>query len=563
MFSPADWTLELEYDSQRILHPLGKMIRTDAFFVDASWNPIEGNTGVQFQLSLHPKQAFSLKKLRLLCSYPYADQQRIFCNGYQSWSDSGEYLATAGIPALRRIARPFFKYYGDDWIPGIPRSKGLLHSWTYSYIRQQGQQVLFIASLNESSCFTRIIHDTINRQLILELDIDQLQLTHSYPALEILLFSGNLPDAMNRWRNMMDFPARPRQHNWAWNSGDRFYQNTDLQTIIAEAHDCREFLPEIKWFQMEDGYQKETGDWLKMKPEFQKKLGTLAQEIRKTGMEPGLWLAPFVCSRKSDIFKQHPDWILRDKKGKQIKAGYNSLWGGWYYALNIYHPGVREYLTGIFHVFTRQMGYKFLKLDFLFAAAISPPSGKTRGQVMQEGMEFLRLLAGPNVKLLASGVPLASAFGQVDFCRIGPAVHLKWEHTLLAWLRKRERASTQNAVKTILGRWMLNGQFFDNDPDVFLLRHEGNQLQETQRSLLLLLNILLGNIHFTSDNPGSYTPETRQLLRDLKPLENAKVTDIQNLGAEKYLIRYMLEEDQNYKLEIDLKNAGYSILALH
>lgn len=125
---------------------------------------------------------------------------------------------------------------------------------------------------------------------------------------------------------------------------------------------------------------------------------------------------------------------------------------------------------------------------------------------MHDALSFIRGLAGDKL-LLGCGVPLGSAFGLVDYCRIGADIHLEWEHRLLHFLRNRERVSTAIALESVIGRRHLNGRAFGNDPDVFMLRKEKNKLTEDQQFTILLLNCLFGNLLFTSDYLGDYNEE--------------------------------------------------------
>ena len=151
---------------------------------------------------------------------------------------------------------------------------------------------------------------------------------------------------------------------------------------------------------------------------------------------------------------------------------------------------------------------------------------------MHEAMAFLRSLAGDKL-LLGCGVPLGSAFGLVDYCRIGADIHLRWEHRLLHFLRNRERVSTEIALQSTIGRRQLNERAFGNDPDVFILRTEKNELTPEQQFTILLINSLLGNLLFTSDYLGDYTAEQWsefELLFSWKDSQIGKVMETSSKG---------------------------------
>ena len=75
-----------------------------------------------------------------------------------------------------------------------------------------------------------------------------------------------------------------------------------------------------------------------------------------------------------------------------VEAGYNPGWGGLfngtYYLLDLELPAVRTHLKNVFDVVLNQWGYDLVKLDFLFAAALIPRNGKSRGQLMWEACQY-------------------------------------------------------------------------------------------------------------------------------------------------------------------------------
>lgn len=79
------------------------------------------------------------------------------------------------------------------------------------------------------------------------------------------------------------------------------------------------------------------------------------------------------------------------KNGHPVTCGIN--WGG-FYALDIEVPEVKNYIKHFFDVILNDWGFDLVKLDFLYAAAIIPNHGKSRGQLMCEAMDFLRECVG-------------------------------------------------------------------------------------------------------------------------------------------------------------------------
>ncbi|MEM6724039.1 MAG: glycoside hydrolase family 36 protein, partial [Bacteroidota bacterium] len=462
--------------------------------------------GWAVHLEVHPKEQVRLDWIRLQFSHPFEKEQPIFCNGYQSWTESREYQTDEPILGLRKMAHRLMLPYGDYGFYTYPEVAGRFHSWTYGYIRQTPDQVLLIGSLNEKTGFTRIEFDVKEHQIMIEKDCAGQLLEHSFPAISLFWANGADDQCFDAWFEAQAIQPRSRQTAIGWTSWYNYYTKISETIILDNLKAFQANEKAIDYFQIDDGYQTAVGDWLSIKPEFPNGMAPIARAIHDAGVQAGIWLAPFVCEKDSGLFQNKPDWVLKDKQGTPVKAGYTPLWSGHFYALDFYHTEVKKYLTDVFTTVFERWHYDLVKLDFLYAVALHPPENKNRGQVMYEAMEFLeRCCKGK--KILACGVPLGSTFGLVDYCRIGADIHLKWEHRLLAFLRNRERVSTKLALTNSLARRHLDGRAFMNDPDVFILRKQKHKLPYELQHTIALINAISGSLVFTSDFAGDYDPE--------------------------------------------------------
>lgn len=509
-----------------------------------------GPGGERYTIFIHPKQNLTVRRLEVQFDLQLGPAARFFANGYQSWSESRFYAPGEAIPGLRSLARRRIGFSGDEHIGDIPRGPGYLHSWTYTTIHDAARCRL-LGSLNESTGFTLFLYDQPNAVLTVRKDLAGLQLEHSFPALDFWAAEGVENQLFDAYfallRQAYQAPAGwdKRLENLSqgvlgWTSWYHYFTDISEKMLLDNLAGISDSGLPFRWFQIDDGWQTAVGDWLSVKKSFPAGMARLAGEIRARGLTPGLWLAPFVASARSELARKNPDWLLTGHRGRPLRAGWNPHWGGWYFALNFYHPKVQDYLSGVFHVVLEKWGFGLLKLDFLFAAALAPPPGKTRGQVMAEALEWLRRQLGDR-EMLACGVPLGPAFGWADYCRIGGDVHLAWEHRLLAWLRFRERPSTLTSLRATLNRWPLGGRAFGNDPDVFILRKENQKLTPAQQHTLLTINALLGNALFTSDDVGRYSPEQTTRLQTALDLTQSRVTAVCEIASNLYQIDFLQE----------------------
>jgi alpha-galactosidase len=462
---------------------------------------------------------------------------------------------------LRWFVKPLMGYYGDYHFDFLPTKKGVLHSWTYGYriaeantvssiaktenplskTENSNQQIDFIGSLDESTAFTCLFYDYANQKIIIKKDLAGLQLSHSFPVLDVVLISGDTPSVFDQYFALQNIPKRTEPVATGWTSWYNYY-NKISEKIIEDNLDvfAERELP-IDFFQIDDGWQTRIGDWLSIQPSFPNGMKSVADKIHQKRFKAGLWLAPFIVEPKSRIFQEKKDWLLRGPNGKPLAVGYAPHWSGKFYALDFYNEDVQKYLTGVFHTVLQTWGFDMVKLDFLYAVAVLPRPNKTRGQVMSDALHFLRRLVGDKI-LLGCGVPLGSAFGLMDYCRIGADIHLSWEHGLLKFLKNRERVSTIVALRTVLGRWELNGRAFHSDSDVFILRDKNNQLTDNQKDTIVKINTLLGNLPFTSDYLGDYTEGVMEQYKSIFRLKNRHVSAVIDHGKGVYSIKFALDD---------------------
>lgn len=534
----------LQVDNKTYTLLPGRPNSFDEIYVDFQNQPEHG--GEHWSVFLHPKQDVTIQRLEIQFDVQMPTHARFFTNGFQSWSESRLYGLNEAVPRLRFFAKKHMGLYGDEYIAGIPHGSGYLHSWTYTFLTKEADKTLFLGSLNETTGFTLFLYDQPNGILTVRKDMDGLKLAHSFPALDFWVGEGSESDVFDRYFQVLGTPQPAAPPALGWTSWYHHFTRISEEIILQNLESVSNSGLPFSFFQIDDGWQTAVGDWLSVKKTFPNGMGFVAQKIREKGLAPGLWLAPFVAAKDSDLAKKHPDWLLRDAKSQPLKVGWNPMWDGWYYALDFYNNEVRNYLGGVFHAVLDRWGFDLLKLDFLFAVCLAPPPGKTRGQVMHEAMEFLRKLAGPK-KILACGVPLGSAFGLADYCRIGGDIHMTWEHRLLAFLRFRERVSTLASLRSTLGRWQLDGRVFRNDPDVFILRNENQRLSPTQQQTVLTINALLGSLLFTSDDLGKYSPEQMAELEAALELHGSRISSVSELEKDVF--------------EIDFENEGVSYSA--
>ncbi|NTV90430.1 MAG: glycosyl hydrolase [Clostridiales bacterium] len=476
-----------------------------------------------------PDAGFTITGLYAEVGFQYTQGDRIFANGYQSWTDSREFFMGEKLTSMSRLARPLWnKYqmhkYGDCTFQKYSRKTGDFHGFTYSYIRN-GTKYKFLGSLSEKNGFTIIEEHTAENRLIVRKDCKGLNVKGSYEAFDLIWTVGNENEVFDTWFELMGIAKPGVMPMTGWTSWYNYYQFINEEIILDNIDNFKALDKKIDIFQIDDGYQTFVGDWLSVDGnKFPKGMKHIADRIKENGWKAGIWLAPFACETDSALYRDKKDWILKDEKGCEVLAGCN--WSR-FYALDIYNPEVREYIREVFRVVLQEWGYDLVKLDFLYAVCLVPRKDKTRGQIMTEAMQFLRECVGDKL-ILGCGVPLGPAFGLVDYCRIGCDVSLDWDDKPFMRLMLRERVSTCNTIKSTIGRRALNGRAFMNDTDVFLLRDDNTMLTEDQKITLATVNRLFGSLLFTSDNINMYDGKKLTAFKNMIDLKERCIERVEH-----------------------------------
>ncbi|MCB1167832.1 MAG: alpha-galactosidase, partial [Leptospiraceae bacterium] len=235
-----------------------------------------------------------------------------------------------------------------------------------------------------------------------------------------------------------DLPAPPnRSANFSgWCSWYHYYtgineHNLSHNLMLLKAREVK-----MDVFQIDDGYQKNIGDWLDTNEKFPRGLGGLVQDSKKAGYRAGVWYAPFLARPDADIIKQHPEILLKDHKGRPVRALINPNWGGKTYALDVTHPAYLSYIEKVTRHFVK-LGFNYLKLDFLFTpffrGRYHNPS-TTGAMRLRHALEVIRKAAGKKTFILGCGCPLFPSVGIVDGQRISMDVNSMWEKPMLGHL---------------------------------------------------------------------------------------------------------------------------------
>lgn len=73
------------------------------------------------------------------------------------------------------------------------------------------------------------------------------------------------------------------------------------------------FVLDDGWFGKRDDDLTSLGDWYEYNDKLPNGLKSLAEKIKSKGLKFGLWFEPEMISEDSDLYREHPEWVLRAK----------------------------------------------------------------------------------------------------------------------------------------------------------------------------------------------------------------------------------------------------------
>jgi alpha-galactosidase len=306
------------------------------------------------------------------------------------------------------------------------------------------------------------------------------------------------------WGQAMN--ARKGRPLKGWCSWYYYYWNITEQNFNYNLKECEVKLKDqLDLFQLDDGYERWPGEWLDWNKKFPSRPDQLVDKIHQAGFKAGIWMAPFVISRTAPLARLHPDWILRKESGRPVFAHLHPQWRGRImYALDCTHPGVKDWLKDTINTVVHKYGFDFLKLDFIYAAALpgkrhDPYS--TGAMAFRQGLEAIRDAAGHDVTILGCGAPFGPSIGLVDAMRTSQDVDIHWRYPgmdmLMGWPLT---PSARNCFRNNLARSLMHGALWCNDPDCLVLREvkRGMNIREIQSEVTLFY--LLGGYLLVSED---------------------------------------------------------------
>jgi len=311
--------------------------------------------------------------------------------------------------------------------------------WNIALFNNDSTHAMSIGYLHNPNSLGRIaVNKTSNKQLSLIAESVFNAGFTLYPSANInsdklaVIIGDNTYSALELYASLMLEQIKPPSPsivngwcNWFYTlddfGEDEILQNANFAAIMLKPYG-------LEYIQIDEGFQTLHGEW-QGNIRFPHGLKWLCDSIKKLGLKPGIWIAPYVVSEETAIFKQHPDWFVKGTDGKPLRIGpWPSDTTEWYrnespkrYCLDITHPDAEQWQHDLFDTIVNRWGFEMIKIDFVAWTVFSAPQfykpDVSPAQAYIKTMSMLREIAGEKCHILDCGPGHISA-GYINSMRV-------------------------------------------------------------------------------------------------------------------------------------------------
>jgi len=521
----AETTVREDGDAVRVTHE-------QALATTVTLAPADGAVDVTVAVENGTDEPVALGDLSPLrdATTPFDRDDRAFEHGYQSWTPTATRALGDAFPAEPEHNRPQMLDLDAPFLEADASDGARSSHYLTALAGDPG--ALTLAFLEHDAYLSRFdLEPGAETELSAVCPGDGVALapgeTRESATLRVDA-SRSIPDALAASANAVGdrMDARvPERSPTGWCTWYHYFTGVTAADVRENLNALDEWSVPVDVVQLDDGYETAFGDWRSLADGFEDMRG-LRDDVADAGYRPGLWLAPFYVQADSDLAAEHPEWLVTDADGDPVDAGERH---GPMYGLDTTHPDALAWLADTFATIVDDWGFSYLKLDFLYAAALPGErhDDVTRAEAYRRGLSTIRETVGDDAFVLGCGAPQFPSVGLVDAMRVGPDTAPHWrDPDGLA-----SQPAHENAVRNVLNRQFLHRRLWANDPDCQLVR-ETTALTDAERRAFAAVVALSGGANVFSDALAEIDASGRDLLeRTLPPVETGRV---EGLGREEF-----------------------------
>ncbi len=145
------------------------------------------------------------------------------------------------------------------------------------------------------------------------------------------------------------------------NNWEATYFNFDTQKLLSIAGEAAKsgiemLVMDDGWFSKRSDDTSSLGDWTVNEEKIKGGLKFLVDKVNALGLKFGIWFEPEMVSKNSELFRQHPEWILHVNKRIPVLSRAQ-------YVLDITNPEVFDYVYSSVAKILKSANIEYVKWD--------------------------------------------------------------------------------------------------------------------------------------------------------------------------------------------------------
>ena len=497
----TDFVQSLTSSGSRVVLADGSEAPADAWQIERTEPAIAASGAgkvIDFELHNCGKEPLHVKEVVLFdWKHGLPAESEFYGEGYTMLSQTG---GTLGKPAAlsRYLDRKHYR---------LPVPDGFYDVYGVMLATPPGQPTLLVGFASNRRFVGKFYVNADRIDVVVDTEGLVLEPGESWRLEELFVAEGSDRNALlatlathiERHHPRLAYPQFPT----GWCSWYCFGPRVTAEKIVENLEVMRHDLPELRFVQIDDGYQPWMGDWLDTGMAFGGGVQDVLGTIREAGLEPAIWVAPFIASPQSQLFRDHPDWFVQDDEGKPLRSD-RVTFGGWrmgpWYMLDGTHPEAQAYLEQVFRTMRDEWGCTYFKLDANVWGAL--PFGRrhdpqaTSVEAYRQGMAAVRRGAG-DAFILGCNHPIWPSLGEIHGSRSSADISRKWD------------TFAQTGQQNLMRNWQ-NDRLWWNDPDCLLLT---GQLSADEYAFHKSLLYATGGMILSGDDLTKLSGDQREIVR--------------------------------------------------
>lgn len=409
-----------------------------------------------FSISFSLNHAEKMKEAVLFSGeHGFPADTPFYGDGYQKLS---QYKGTVG-------RFDSFTGYTDNSHYKMPQTLGFQIAYNYALIGT-GEKTVLIGAASCNRFRTEIRVNGTQMQVVQCLENLEFGEQEEIRLEDMVILQGEKNEILREFSEILCKNHPPKTYcemPVGWCSWYCIGPDISEQDIFDNLKVIREKTPELKYIQIDDGFQPFMGDWLETSDKFSRPMKEICQDIKKAGFEPAIWLAPFIASEKSRLLREHPEYFVQNENGKTL-CTKEVTFAGWrdapWYMLDGTNPAARQYIYDVVHEIYENWGVRYYKLDANTWGAL--PFGirynknATSVEAYRRGMETIFDATENKAFILGCNAPMWPSLGLVTGMRVTNDVIRNVNHMA-------------NLSEQCFHRNWMHNTLWVNDPDCLIM----------------------------------------------------------------------------------------------